>query len=257
MPKSSQKGATVSKALNTLELLAMHESLRVSDIGRELNIAISTAHRLLSTLRAHGYADQDPLTRKYRLGYKAIDLGRGKLGETNLIAAAHQHIEQLSAEVNETVNLIILDGPDALFIDGVESRHPVRVATRTGARIPAYTAAGGKALLAYLPPTSVRARYPEGLIKITEHTISDLESLEKELSEIRKLGYALNIGEHLSDVCAIGVAIEGNQRSPLAAVTVAGPRTRWDREQLIGLVPQLIEVSKRIEKELADSLLVS
>lgn len=257
MSKSSQKGATVSKALNTLELLAMNESLRVSDIGRELNIAVSTAHRLLSTLRAHGYADQDPLTRRYRLGYKAIDLGHGKLGETNLIAAAHQHIEQLSAEVNETVNLIILDGPDALFIDGVESRHPVRVATRTGARIPAYTAAGGKALLAYLPQTSVRARYPEGLHKLTEQTISDLDSLEKELAEIREVGYALNIGEHLSDVCAVGVAIESDQRSPIGALTVSGPGTRWDREQLIGLVPQLIAASQRIGKELAGSIPLS
>lgn len=257
MPKSHENGATVSKALNTLELLGMHESMRVSDIGRELNIAVSTAHRLLSTLCAHGYADQDPVTRRYRLGYNAINLGRGKLGERNLIVAAHQHIEQLSAEVNETVNLIILDGPDALFIDGVESRHPVRVATRTGARIPAYTAAGGKALLAHLPPSSVRARYPEGLSRITENTISDLAYLEKELSEVREVGYALNIGEHLSDVCAVGVAIVSAQRSPVGAVTIAGPGTRWNRELLVGLVPQLLEVAQRISEEIEDSLQMS
>lgn len=251
MTKSHDNTDSVSKALGALALLDAHESLRISDIGRDLGIPVSTAHRLLNILRVHGFADQDPVTRKYRLGKNAINLGAGKTKELSIPLAARPHLEQLSAEVNETVNLIILDGPDAVFLDGVESRQPVRVAARTGSRIPAYTAAGGKILLAYLPSSSVRARYPEGLAKITSSTISSLEDLETELSEIRRCGYALNLGEHLSDVLAIAVPVAGPRKTPLAALTVAGPITRWNRSELAGLAPRLVRAAQRISDELS------
>ena len=254
MSKSQSVTDSVSKALSALALLDTHESLRISDIGRELNIPISTAHRLLNILRSHGFADQDPLTRRYRLGTKAVSLGGGRAKERSLPVTARPHLEQLGAEVNETVNLVILDGPDALFIDGVESRQSVRVATRTGSRIPAYAAAGGKIMLAYLPSSSVKARYPEGLAKITDHTISSLQELELELSDVKKVGYALNLGEHLVDVRAIAVPVAGPQNTPVAALTVAGPVTRWDRSQLIELAPRLIRVAQRISDELSEGV---
>lgn len=241
---------SISKCLKTLQILGDRGALRVSELSRELDVAASTAHRLLNILRIHEFAEQEPNSRRYLLGPAAVRLARNTRGDQGLVSTARPHLEWLSAGLDETVNLITLDGPDALFVDGVESRQPLRVATRTGARVPAYSTAGGKALLALLPPSSVRARYSGGLTRITEHTLVDLDALDIELEQVRECGYGCNLGEHLEDIFAIGVSVEGAAGLPIAALTVAVPATRSSRDRLVTLAPLLHEVSSRITTDL-------
>jgi IclR family transcriptional regulator, acetate operon repressor len=235
MSKDVGTSDTVSKTLRTLLLLAAHDSLRVTDLSRELGVAVSTAHRLLHIMGLHGFVEQDTESRRYRLGAAARKLGRRPVGR-DLVAAAHPHLHRLSTELGETVNLVGLDGSEALFLDGVESRQLVRVATRTGARIPAYETAGGKALLARLPFAVVRGLYSDGLARATRFTVPDLAELEHDLARTRERGYALNLGEHMPEVCAIGLAIAPGAD---VSITVAGPSTRWDRDRLVRLLPHV------------------
>ncbi|HEY3629837.1 MAG TPA: IclR family transcriptional regulator [Jatrophihabitantaceae bacterium] len=249
-PKTGEPNDAVSKALRALLVLSSHESMRVSDLSAELDVAVSTAHRLLSTLCAYDFAEQDVESRRYRLGPAAAKLGRTRGDDQRLASVAHPHLMHLSAELDETVNLVVLDGSDALFIDGVESRQPMRVATRVGARLPPYATAGGKVLLAHLPDSAIRSRYPGPLRRVTRFTIPSIEQLERELHEVRKLGYALNLGEHLTDVHAMGVPVRAGGTRPVAALTLAGPRTRWSRRRLISLVPTLTDVANDIGRQL-------
>jgi DNA-binding IclR family transcriptional regulator len=243
----------VAKALRALLILSSHDSLRVSDLSAELDVAVSTAHRLLSTLCAYDFAEQDTDSRRYRLGATAAKLGRSRVDDQQLATLAHPYLMHLSAELNETVNLVVLDGGDALFIDGVESRAPVRVATRTGARLPPYATAGGKVLLAHLPRAIVRATYPAQLRRLTRATIPDIQTLENELQQIRQSGYALNLGEHLSDVHALGVPIAVKDKRPVGALTVAAPRNRWSRRQMEAAAPTLVGVATEIAHTLSAS----
>jgi DNA-binding IclR family transcriptional regulator len=253
MAKDLGANDTVTKSLRTLLLLASHESMRVTDLSRELDVAVSTAHRLLNIMRAHDFVEQDPDTRRYRLGPAAIKLGRHAPGGQNLTAVGHPHLMRLCAQLNETVNLVVLDGAEALFVDGVESRQPVRVATRTGARLPAYATAGGKVLLAHLPFAIVRTLYAGRLTRVTRHTLPDLEALGRELEQVRECGYALNLGEHLAEVYAIGVPINGYRDRPIAALTIAGPGSRWDRERLTALSTRLAAEALEITGGLRDA----
>jgi DNA-binding IclR family transcriptional regulator len=172
------------------------------------------------------------------------------------VAVGHPYLVQLCAELGETVNLVVLDGADALFVDGVQSRQPVRVATRTGARLPAYATAGGKVLLAPMPYAIVRSLYPEELRRVTRYTLPDLQTLEGELAQVRERGYALNLGEHLTEVYAIGVPVNGHRGRPIAAVTVAGPATRWNRRRLKALAPRVATVAAEITRGLRELALV-
>jgi DNA-binding IclR family transcriptional regulator len=248
MSKDSVQNDSVSKSLRMLLLLASHESMGVTELSRELDVAVSTAHRLVNIMRNHDFVEQDMNSRRYRLGPAALKLGRQSPGDQNLVAIGHPHLLQLRAELDETVNLVVLDGADALFVDGVQSRQPVRVATRTGARLPAYATAGGKVLLAQMPYAIVRSQYPEDLRRITRYTLLDLQALERELQQVRERGYALNIGEHLTEVCAIGVPVDGRRGRPIAAVTVAGPSTRWNRRRLKALAPRLAAAAAEISR---------
>jgi DNA-binding IclR family transcriptional regulator len=229
----------VHNALRVLLLLRDRESVRVTDVSAELGVAPSTAHRLLSTLRAEGFADQEAGSRRYRLGLTLLTMAREAVTDRTLPRLARPHLEWLCTEVNETVNLLVLDGTEAVFVDGVEGRHPLRVAPRTGDRIPAFTAAGGKILLAELPERTVRARYPHGLPAITDATITDFEALFVDLRQSRARGYALNLSESVRDLNAVGVAVSDGRGSQLAALTVSAPASRLSETQARDLVPLL------------------
>ena len=58
MRNTSPKLESVDNALRVLLLLAERDRLRVSDVAAELDIALSSAHRLLSTLRMRGFVEQ-------------------------------------------------------------------------------------------------------------------------------------------------------------------------------------------------------
>jgi DNA-binding IclR family transcriptional regulator len=250
MAKDSVQNDSVSKSLRILQLLACHESMRVTELSRELDVAASTAHRLLNIMRSHDFVEQDTGSPRYRLGPAALKLGRPARGHPSLLPVSHPHLAALSAELDETVNLVVLDGPDALFLDGVQSRQAVRVATRTGARLPAYATAGGKVLLAHLPYQSLCSLYPDELRQMTRHTLPGMQVLGQELQKVRERGYALNLGEHLQEVYAIGVPVNGEDGGPVAAVTVAGPVSRWNRKALRALAPRVAETAAEITRAL-------
>jgi DNA-binding IclR family transcriptional regulator len=252
MPKELGTSDTVSKTLRTLLMLTAHDSLRVTDLARELDVAVSTAHRMLHIMGLHGFVEQEEGSRRYRLGPAALNVGRRPAGR-RLAPTAHPHLARLSAELGETVNLLVLDGSEAVFLDGVESRQLVRVATRTGSRIPAYESAGGKALLAQLPFAAVRSLYAHGLTRATRFTLPDLDRLDRDLALTRERGYALNLGEHVADIRAIGIAVRGPQGGPVAALTAAGPSSRWERERLVTVLPKLRETAAAIEHDLREA----
>jgi IclR family acetate operon transcriptional repressor len=107
-------------------------------------------------------------------------------------------------------------------------------------------------LLAHLPHAILLSYYPEHLRRITSSTLPDLPALEHELQQVRERGYALNVGEHLTEVCAIGVSINGRHGRPIAAVTVAGPSTRWNRRRLKALAPRLATAADEISRGLRE-----
>jgi len=87
---------------------------------------------------------------------------------------------------------------------------------------------------------------------VTTHTLPDMQALQQELQKVREHGYALNLGEHLAEAYAIGVPVNGDDGSPVAAVTVAVPVTRWNRRTLRALAPRVVEAAAVITRALAE-----
>lgn len=258
-PEGDVYGASsVANALRTLVYLGGRDAVRVTDVSEHLGVARSTAHRLLSTLRGHGFVEQVPDGRQYRLGPVLLGLAHGRavvesrrrIGTRELVRLARPHLERLRDAAAETTNLLQLDGPDAVFLDGVEGPQPLRVAPRTGDRLPAYSTAGGKAQLAELPGETVRMIYPAGLDHLTSATLPDLAALERDLAECRQRGYALNIDESVPDVHGIGVGVYDREGACVVAVTVSAPSTRMGVERAARFAPLLRETAAAIEAEL-------
>ena len=188
----------------------------------------STAHRLLGTLVARGYASQNPTTGRYLLGYKMLELTSGvqdRLGR--LRTAARPHLEAIQDETGETTNLVVLEGRDVVYIESVSGTRSVRLHTEVGRSIPAHTSGAGKALLAWREPEDV-ATLLDGapLAPSTPRTLTTLDALQEDLAKIRRRGYATDNEEHELGVACVATPVLDRARRPIAAISVSGPISR-------------------------------
>lgn len=232
---------TVSSAENALILLvALRERgrLRVADAAELLSVTPPTAHRLLATLKRHQFAEQDR-QRAYLPGPRLQQLAKISETQPDLDMLAHPHLVQLSHDTGETVHIVTLEGNGCRFIDGVDSTQALRVGSRVGVLLPAHTTSGGKILLAQLPDSSLAALYPDGHLRMRDGSLRELAMLRRELASVRRQGYALNLEGSERGVNAVGVPVTGRSNKVLAALVLACPSVRSDRDALRGHVPRL------------------
>jgi DNA-binding IclR family transcriptional regulator len=218
---------SVDNALRILQMLRDSGQVRVSDVAAELGIARSTAHRLLAMLVYRDFAVQSE-DRSYRPGPAiAAEPLRGEPTQ-RLRQVMRPHMEALCDQVAETINLVVRLGTQTRFLHTVESAHILRVGDRQGTILPAWKTSGGKVLLAELPDAQLTAllrgasgRPPEGL------TAAERRFLVTQLRLVRDQGYAENIEESESGVCAIGVCVRDRLGDPVAALSVSAPSVRY------------------------------
>ena len=164
---------------------------------------------------------------------------------------ARPFLETLSQETGETVHLIALQGREVLFLDCVESAKAVRVGNRTGLLLPAHCTSAGKALLAALPPERLRAFYPEERLPgLTRRSIRTRARLEREVSLVRRRGYATNFGETEEDIGSIGVLIQDRQRVPRAALSLAAPTSRLTAKTIATMAKAALRTAAAIGQAL-------
>lgn len=232
--------SSVDNALTLLLLFREQDEIRISDASRALGVSPSTASRLMAMLQYRGFATQDPRTRAYRPGPALVDIGLAAVSRIDARRIVRPFLEALAREVDETAHFVVLDGTDAVFLDGVESTRSVKTTLRIGHRRPAHAISGGKALLATLPEPELRRRYPSGrLARLTPETIATRAELERELAAVRAAGYATNIRESDPEVAGLAVAIPHPGGLAAGALTVSLPTSRFDQDSLLLLLEPL------------------
>jgi DNA-binding IclR family transcriptional regulator len=241
----------VDNALRLLQLYREREALGVSETAGLLGVGRSTAHRLLTTLRAHGFVVRDS-SRSYRVGPALRELGAAIADSGVVRARCRPYMEALCDELGETVNLVSLRGTDAIFVDSVETRRPLRVGGREGVVLPAHAVSAGKALLALLPLDILRELYAdEALTPLTEHTLLTRTELEAQLEIVRARGYAVNIGESERGITAAACAIPGRPANERLAIAVSAPSSRvHDEDDLLAVAQAVCATAESLARGL-------
>jgi DNA-binding IclR family transcriptional regulator len=231
-PRPAYHIESVDNALRLLLMFQGRRSVRVSEISAEMEVARSTAHRLVAMLQYHGFVAQDPVSRAYVAGPALVNVGLAVVRDMDIRIHARAYLERLCARTGETVHLVVLQGNRVLFLDSVESERPLRVVSRAGMTLPAHSTSVGKALLADLSPERLRLLYPRPQLEVvTKKTVRSRASLERELDATRRRGYSVNHEESEEGVCSVGVAVRDRGGQARAAFSVALPITRWSEEQ--------------------------
>jgi IclR family transcriptional regulator, acetate operon repressor len=248
MRNSGPDVTSVDNALKLLRLVAEGQGLRVVDAAQALHIAPSTAHRLLGVLLRHGFVAQERNRGPYRAGPALAEIALGSIAPVDLRRISRPLLSQLRDLAQETVNLIILQGQNILFIESIEGPRSVRVGSRLGMVFPARLTAGGKVLLAGLPADDVIRRFSLGPNPLAP---AEWQRLSAELDRVRHIGHATNFEEREIGVSAVAVAINDVRGAPLAALAISAPADRLRRQQHVeALLPPLKATAGVIESRL-------
>lgn len=249
--------SSVDNALRLLQFLGAQEQVRVADAAEHLGVARSTAYRLLSTLKARGFADQERANTAYRPGPALAALCWSVIAKSSgqsVTALRRESVDvlgRLRDITGETASLVLLEGRTARFVECAEGTANVRVGDRVGLTIDAHTSSVGKALLAALPESNLEHRYPSQQLPIrTSRSISSWQSLVRELDTIRLRGFAINAEESTDDVCAIGIGVGEPPLCPYAGIALAVPASRGDEPYLLSLLPALSEAREALRERL-------
>lgn len=212
--------------------------LGVSELARDVGLSRSTTHRYVSTLATLGYLQQDPPTRKYRLGPRVLDLGFSAINSMELREVAAPHLRQLSDETGYTVNMAILDGLDIVYVERCRSaragQREIDLNLHVGARLPAYCTSLGKVLLAFLPPEELAATLDRiDLARRGPNTIISRAALSAELERVRQNGFAVNNEELAYGLRSIAAPVLSHDGVAVAAINLAVHRTMLTIDDLV------------------------
>lgn len=227
-----ESAKALTKGLDVLEALAANRrELTLTALARELGFRKATAHRITRVLEDRGYLERNPDTYAYRLGLRVWQLGYQVVNQLRLREVARPLLERLARETEEHVNLALLDGHEAVFIDIIESAKPIRAYTYLGGRVPAYCSATGKAILAFQQEEIVTGVIRAGLKPFTDRTIVQAGRLREELKLVRALGYAVNREEWREDVYGLAAPIWNHESKVVASVSITTPASRFDEDK--------------------------
>ena len=208
---------------------------------------------MLSTLCYHRYVQRSEMTSQYQLGLACLELAQGYASGDNLRSVALAELEALRDETKETVHLVVLDQMQVVYIEKIPGLHAIGLmSSGVGRQAPAYCTGVGKALLAYQKEDLVREFYQKhGMIRFTNTTAKDLESLIAQLEIIREQGFALDLGEHEDEVRCVAAPIFDRSGSAVAAVSISGPALRMDPIELnLELIQKVKETARLISTQL-------
>jgi DNA-binding IclR family transcriptional regulator len=217
---------SVDRAVAILEILARDEEAGVTEVARELGVHKSTASRLLAALNRRELVSQDTARGRFRLGVGLVRLAGAASRKLDLVQESRQVCRALATEVGETVNLAILSGRDALYLDQVAGPAALSPHNWAGQRIPLHATSDGKVLLAYLPTAEIADHLTAPLQRFTEHTITAPAEFGRLLGAVRRRGYATTVGELEEGLTAVAAPVRNGEGTVVASISASGPSFR-------------------------------
>lgn len=241
---------TVDRALQLLEILAEHpKGMQPKEIEEVLELNKVTVHRLLATLENRGFIER--MGNAYVIGLKLVELSSMKLSNVELKTEAAPYLRELVTRLGLPVQMAILEGTEAVFIDKIESRNSFRMYSQIGKRIPLYASGVGKVLLLQEGDEEIRQKLDT--VEFTAFTPKTLTSVEEVIEAVkvaRKKGYAVDDEEHEEGIFCVAAPIYDYRDKVIAAISVGD----INKQFIKGTNAKQIELIKETAKEISKRL---
>ncbi|PWE27905.1 IclR family transcriptional regulator [Pararhodobacter marinus] len=222
---------TVEKALRLLDFFTdKRVEIGLSDLARLSGIDKATVLRMLADMAECGFVEQNPETRRWRLGAGVLRLARLREHAQPVTRVLTPILEKLAQETGETAHASLLSGRDLANIGVIEPARANRVYIEPGLVLPLHATASGIAVTAFLRPEQQERVLARTLTAVTGMTPTSRAALEQVVRRTRERGYAVADQTFEAEVYGIAVPIFGPDGYAAGALAVAIPASRASDE---------------------------
>lgn len=221
-------------------------SLQLSELARRADLPTTSAHRLVKQLTGHGLLESGP-GGAVRPGLRLWELVNRTSPTLALRQAAVPFMEDIQQVLSQNVNLAVLDGWDALFVERLSRRGSVANRAKVAGRMPVHISSVGLALMAF-QDKAVQAEYLRQLSNPGAKVSAD--AVRSQLAETIHQGFAQLEGVVDTDTWGIAVPVMNHRRRVVAALGVVVP---LGEVRLQALVPVLQTAARGIGRHLTET----
>ena len=241
---------SLARGLRILEILAgSPRAVSVTELAEQLNLDKGSASRLVSTLANYGYAEKDPVSRRFSLGPQVVSLSRSLLARLPLREVAKPFLRELMERTGECAHAGILAQGKVLYIDQVEPPASLRVNAEVGSLAPLHCTALGKVLLAFC-----RGLLPTTLERFTERTLTTPEALRRNLETVRLRGYAVDDEEFDLGVRCVAAPVFDYRDKVVGSIGISGPVTRITPVKLSEYAELVVKIADELSQKMRFSI---
>lgn len=240
----------VERTVRILQALEQAETANLADVSRTAGLNEATVLRYLTTLTSLGFVERQESGR-YRLGWEVYRLGRRALEGHVPREAVRPTMEALRSEFNETVNLAYRKDDEVVVVDVLEGTRAVKKISDVGQSDPWHASALGKALMATDPDDQWRRLLDRvGMDRLTQHTITTVAAMAKEIAETRRRGYAVDHEESDEDLTCVAAVISTPPGMEQLAISVSFLTHRLPEDGLEIAGTRIVEAAREISRRL-------
>ncbi|MEP7270378.1 MAG: IclR family transcriptional regulator [Acidobacteriota bacterium] len=238
----------VGKTIVLMEALRDEpEGLSLQELAIRSGQVKSSVHRVLNSLKRHGYVEQESAGGAYRLGIQVLTLVRGLNGSGSLIQIARPFLREMMETFDESAYLAILRATRGIFVDVQETQRDLRLVGPLGADVHFHATAAGKAMAAFLPADKRRELLKSIRFEhLTGGTLTRPAKVEDEWAKVRECGYAVNDEETIVGAIFLAAPVLDANKLVCASISVGVPKARYTDVLGQKIASQLINACARL-----------
>lgn len=228
-------------------------ALTLSEVARLTGMTRASARRILLTFQALGYLRSEG--RYFSPTPRVLDLGWSYLDALHVEEIRCGALRELAEEVNESAALVALDGGEIVYLARVHTPRLLTVPGGIGGRLPAAVTAGGRVLMAALPPEELEVHLSATkLVAYTHRSVVDPGAFRAILASVARRGWSFVDEELELGLRAIAAPVRDGSGRAVAAVSISSSTSRITVEGLQErCLPALLETARRISALLVEA----
>ena len=241
-----------AKTMDVIEAVGRKVSgLTQTKVLKATDCSANLVFRVFSTLESSGYMTRREESQRYVLTGRLLESCQPRAMDKSLVLCAHPAMEWLRERSRETVQLMIRTGNRGMILDQVLGLEPVQAMGQIGMRVPLYSCAPGKAILAALPEAELDDWLAATTLKsFTENTKVIRAELRSDLQRSRRRGYAEDWEGGIEGIRCVAAPILDAWDRPVGAITAMSPVMRLPRKRIAELGQWCVEAAARVRREL-------
>jgi IclR family KDG regulon transcriptional repressor len=233
--------------MDLLNLFLTHSKLNINDMVRLSGIPKTSVNRMIGSLEEMGFLNKDQ-DGYYSLGLLFLQFGHLVAERLDIRQISLNVMQRLRDDLEEAVHLAVRDGYSSMYIEKLDTDHPVRLFTQIGRKAPLYAGASSRIILAFMPEEEREAYLNQvELVPIGVGTITNKQELLEALETTRRTGYSFSRSELENYTAELSAPIFDHSGKMVAGLSIAGLEVRFGEEQL----PELIRKVKQAAHEIS------